>query len=172
MRLFASLPAVVRAAKQAGSHRFANIADWFRKNVKRKHWILVLAAALWLIPASTPHGAIPFLPACAADPRPAAGWGVLWFPDNSRFAVAAGRELLARPDFPAAVCYLRLAEGARGKDPQFLTELGEAYWGAGKPDPALAEWEKALAISPDWMICLPGYGRDITGSNAGTAPKR
>ena len=74
---------------------------------------------------------------------------MLWFPDDSSFAVAAGRELLARPDYPAAVCYLRLAEGARGQDPQFLTELGEAYWGAGEQDLALAEWEKALALSPD-----------------------
>ena len=149
MRPPISLPAFLHTAKQAGVHRLAAFADWFRKNVKRKHWVIGLSAALWLIPASTPHGAIPFLPACAADPRPAAGWGVLWFPDDSSFSAAAGRELLARPDFPAAVCYLRLAENTRGKDPQFLADLGEAYWGAGEQELALAEWEKALRLSPD-----------------------
>jgi Flp pilus assembly protein TadD len=149
MRLPVSFPAVLQTAKQAGSQRLAAAAGWLRKNVKRKHWVIGLAAALWLIPASTPHGAIPFLPVCAAEPRPAAGWGALWFPDDSSFTVAAGRELLARPDYPAAVCYLRLAEKARGQDPQFLTDLGEAYWGAGERDLALAEWEKALALSPE-----------------------
>jgi Flp pilus assembly protein TadD len=149
VRLPVSFPAFLHTAKQAGLHRLAAVADCLRKNVKRKHWIIGLAAALWLIPASTPNGAIPFRPACAADPRPAAGWGVLWFPEDSRFAVASGRELLARADYPAAVCYLRLAENARTQDPQFLTDLGEAYWGLDEREMALAEWEKALAQSPD-----------------------
>ncbi|MBN2084323.1 MAG: tetratricopeptide repeat protein [Anaerolineales bacterium] len=149
MRFPAGLPVFLRTVKNSGLRPFAKPAEWFRKNIKPKHWIIAFSAALWLIPASTPHGAVPFLPACAADPRPTAGWGALWFPDDSNFAVAAGRELLARPDFPAAVCYLRLAEDARDQDPQFLTDLGEAYWGAGEPDLALAEWEKALALFPD-----------------------
>jgi Flp pilus assembly protein TadD len=149
MRPFVSFPAFIRAINQTGSHLLAKTADGFRRHVRRKHWIVGLTIALWLIPASTPHGAIPFRPACAADPRPAAGWGILWFPEDPQFAVAAGRELLARPDFPAAVCYLRLAEDAHGQDPQFLTELGEAYWGAGEREQALAEWEKALALSPE-----------------------
>jgi tetratricopeptide (TPR) repeat protein len=149
MRPFALFPAFLHTVQQTGSHLLAKIKAGFRKNVRRKHWAIGLAAALWLIPASTPHGAIPFLPSCAADPRPAAGWGVLWFPEDFNFTVAAGRELLARPDFPAAVCYLRLAEDVLGRDPQFLTELGEAYWGAGQREQALTEWEKALALSPD-----------------------
>jgi tetratricopeptide (TPR) repeat protein len=149
MRPSAPISAFLRSAKQTGSHLLIKSKDWLRKNVGRKQWIIVLSAALWLIPASTPHGAIPFRPACDADPRPAAGWGVLWFPNDSRFAVAAGRELLARQDFAAAVCYLRLAQDARNRDAGYLTELGEAYWGAGKREQALAEWEKALALSPD-----------------------
>ena len=108
-----------------------------------------LCLFLGLLPASTPHGAIPYVPLCSADPPPTAGWGALWFPQDPGFPLAAGRELLARPDYPAAVCYLRLAEEANKHDPQFLTELGEAYWGAGDREQGLAEWEKALALNPD-----------------------
>jgi len=149
MRPSATSPVFLRTVKQTGSRLFANTADWIRKNIRRKHWIIGFSTILGLIPASTPHGAIPFLPSCAAEPRPAAGWGALWFPDDSTFAVAAGRELLARPDFTAAICYLRLAEGARDQDPQFLADLGEAHWGAGEHEQALAEWEKALALHPE-----------------------
>jgi Flp pilus assembly protein TadD len=111
--------------------------------------VIALGVFLWLIPASTPHGAIPFLPACQAEPPPSTGWGVLWFPQEAELALRAGRELLARPDFPAAACYLGLAEAAYADDPQFHLDLGEAYWGAGEQRRALAEWERALALSPD-----------------------
>ncbi|HEY5117825.1 MAG TPA: hypothetical protein VII90_00055, partial [Anaerolineales bacterium] len=102
--------------------------------------ILVFAAValLWLSPASTVQGAVPFRPACLADSPPAASWAVLWFPRESDFAVAAGRELLARSDFPAALCYLSLAEPYRQQDPVFQSDLGNALWETGKSDQAIA----------------------------------
>ncbi len=130
-------------------NKFAIIKEWVRKNFAKKYLLIGLSALLWLIPASSPHGAIPYLPLCIADPRPAAGWGVLWFPRDSNFALAAGRELLARPDYPAALCYLRLAEESHQQDPEFLSELGEAYWGTGNREMAFAQWEKALVLNPD-----------------------
>jgi tetratricopeptide (TPR) repeat protein len=127
---------------------FAKIKELGRRHFAKKHLAIGLGVFLWLIPASTLQGAIPYFPICAADPRPAAGWAVLWFPQDDRWALAAGRELLARPDYPAAVCYLRLAEDSHQQDPEFLTELGEAYWETGDRDRAFGEWEKALALDP------------------------
>ncbi|MBN1439825.1 MAG: tetratricopeptide repeat protein [Anaerolineales bacterium] len=109
-----------------------------------------LCVLLWLIPAATPNGAVPYRPSCPADPRPAAGWGVLWFPQDDAFALSAARELLGRRDFPAAVCFFRLAEDTHQRDPHFLYELGEAYWGSGDLESALEQWEKALALAPAW----------------------
>jgi Flp pilus assembly protein TadD len=112
--------------------------------------ILVFAAValLWLSPASTVQGAVLFRPACPADSPPATSWAVLWFPRESDFAVAAGRELLARSDFPAALCYLSLAEPYRQQDPVFQSDLGNALWETGKSDQAIARWEQALALDP------------------------
>jgi Flp pilus assembly protein TadD len=140
--------AFFRSARQTIARLSAKAGEWLRKNVTRKRRIIVLTVFLWLIPASTLMGAIPYRPQCEADPRPASGWGVVWFPNDPRFALAAGREMLARSDYPAAVCFLRLAEKSRSHDAQYLTELGEAYWGSEQKESALAEWEKALALNP------------------------
>jgi Tfp pilus assembly protein PilF len=116
------------------------------------HWILPavgLGILLWLIPASTPYGAIPFHADCLANPAPSAGRGAAWFPEEPEFALNAGRELLARPDYPAAACYLKLAAETHESDPQFHIDLGEAYWGAGEKRGALVEWELALELDPD-----------------------
>jgi tetratricopeptide (TPR) repeat protein len=131
--------------------RFGGLWSRVRSVLLKKTRTILLAALLTLIPASTLNGAVPYLPRCAADPGPAAGWGVLWFPRDTRFAVAAGRELLARPDYPAALCYLRMAEESNGRDPQYLIDLGNAYWGSGERGAALGVWEEALALgaNPD-----------------------
>jgi len=112
--------------------------------------LLVIAgvALLGLIPASSLQGAVPFRPVCAADPPPSAAWAALWFPRESDFAVSAGRELLARPDYPAAQCYLSLGEKARPQDPVFQSDLGTALWGTGQTDQAIAHWERALVLDP------------------------
>jgi Flp pilus assembly protein TadD len=112
--------------------------------------ILVVAggALLGLLPGSSAQGAAPFSPACTADPPPSAAWAVVWFPRESDFAVAAGRELLARADYPAALCYLNLAEKSRRQDPVFQSELGDALWETGATEPALARWEQALTLDP------------------------
>jgi tetratricopeptide (TPR) repeat protein len=175
-------------AKQMASRSSGQWLGWIRENFSKQRRMIVLSALLWLIPASTPHGAIPFLPSCPADPRPAAGWGVLWFPDEDGFALSAGRELLDRADYPGAVCYLLLAEGAHGQDPQYLTELGEAYWGRGERGQALREWERALALLPgsdelqirvwkgyfqieDWDGAETAIGRRLAGRPADPAAK-
>jgi tetratricopeptide (TPR) repeat protein len=149
MRPSAFPPVFFRMVNQTATRITKQFGGWIRENFPKKCRVITLSALLWLGPASTLHGAIPFLPACPADPRPAAGWGVLWFPDDADFAVAAGRELLARRDYPAAVCYLLLAEGAHGQDVQYLTELGEAYWGMGDRGLAIKEWERALTLAPE-----------------------
>jgi Flp pilus assembly protein TadD len=119
--------------------------------VRRIGKILFVVAAvvlLGLIPASSPQGAVPLRPVCAADPPPPTAWAALWFPDQSIFAVSAGRELLARKDYPAALCYLTLAEKSRQQDPAYQTDLGIALWETGKTEQALARWELALALDP------------------------
>jgi Flp pilus assembly protein TadD len=116
--------------------------------VAKKLMIVAGGVLLWLLPASSGQGAVPFSPACIADPPPSAAWAVLWFPRESDFAVAAGRELLARPDYPGALCYLSLAKKSRQQDPVFLSELGNALWETGAADQALARWEQALALDP------------------------
>ncbi len=127
---------------------FGKIKNRIRQPHSAKYLAIGLGIFLWLIPASTLQGAIPFNPSCPADPPPSTGWGVLWFPQETEFALRAGRELLARPDFPAAVCYLKLAEESGKTDPQFHIDLGEAYWGAGEKETALIEWERALELDP------------------------
>jgi len=110
--------------------------------------VFAAVALLWLSPASTVQGAVPFRPACPVDSPPAASWAVSWFPRESDFAVAAGRELLARSDFPAALCYFSMAEPYRRQDPVFQSDLGNALWETGKSDQAIARWEQALALDP------------------------
>jgi Tfp pilus assembly protein PilF len=157
----------------AGIKTITKLRDWLGKYFPKKYRVIALGAFLWLVPASTPHGAIPYLPQCTADPRPAAGWGALWFPEDSHFALAAGQELLARPDYTAALCFLKLAEKSYKQDPQFLTELGEADWGAGDRDKALADWERALVLNPDLDEVLirlwKGYFQDEQWDRAAEA---
>ena len=57
---------------------------------------------LALTAASTPYAAEPFHSPCAADPIPAVAWAVFWYPREAQFALDAGRELLARAEYPAA----------------------------------------------------------------------
>jgi Flp pilus assembly protein TadD len=118
------------------------------RSIAKKIMVVAGGALLWLLPASSPQGAVPFSPACRADPPPSAAWAALWFPGDSNFTVAAGRELLSRPDYPAAACYFRLAEKSRQLDPVFLSDLGNALWETGAKDEALARWEQALALDP------------------------
>jgi Flp pilus assembly protein TadD len=125
-----------------------NIRPPAGRRIGKIFWIATGGALLWLLPASSMQGAVPFKPACTANPPPAAAWAVLWFPRDSDFAVAAGRDLLARSDYPAALCYLNLAEKSRQQDPVFLSDLGNALWETGAVDPAITRWEQALALDP------------------------
>jgi Flp pilus assembly protein TadD len=119
-------------------------ARWIGKKIL----IVAGAVVLGLLPASSLQGAAPFFPECKASPQPSAAWAVLWFPRDSDFAVAAGREALAHSDYEAAACYLSLAEKSLPQDPVFLSELGNALWETGATEQALVRWEQALALSP------------------------
>jgi tetratricopeptide (TPR) repeat protein len=125
------------------------IRDRLRQSLRKKHLAVGLSVLLGFIPASTPYGAVRFLPVCESEPPPSAAWAVLWYPRDPGFALAAGRELLARPDYPAALCYLNAALSAADDNPQYLAALGDAYWGTGGKEQALAYWERALALDPD-----------------------
>lgn len=129
--------------------------------MRRKTFCIGIAALLWAVPASSPGGAVPFLPACPSDLRPAAGWAALYFPQDEKFPIAAGRELLEQRDYPAAACYLRLAEKSLQTDPKVLTELGDAEWGAGERLAALGRWDRALRLDPGsaevWDRLWKGY---------------
>jgi Tfp pilus assembly protein PilF len=127
---------------------FGKIKNRVRLPRRAMSLAISLGLLLLLIPASTPYGAGPFTPPCAADPPPAAVWGVVWFPQETDYALQAGRELLARPDYPAALCYLKLAADAQSADPQFQADLGEAYRGTGDEQEAFAAWERALQSDP------------------------
>jgi Flp pilus assembly protein TadD len=117
-------------------------------------FVAVVIALFYLLSASSPQGAAPFFPACAADPPPTDAWAALWFPEDSDFAVAAGRALLGRADYPAAACYLSLAEKYRQKDPQFQSDFGNALWETGMTDEAIARWEQALTLDPSLEVPL------------------
>lgn len=106
---------------------------------------------LWLIPASTPYGKAPLHLPCPSDTPPSIGWAVMWYPQETGFVLQAGRELLARAEYPAAACYLLSAGDGAKTDPRYLHDLGEAYWGAGEEDKAFDAWERALSIDPGWL---------------------
>jgi Flp pilus assembly protein TadD len=111
---------------------------------------------LLFLSASSVQGAHPFRQRCPADPPPAAAWAAVWFPRDPDAALAAGRELLARGDYPAALCYLQLAERGHEDDPGFLSDLGLAYWETGASEQAIAQWEAALRADPESDSALGG----------------
>jgi tetratricopeptide (TPR) repeat protein len=106
-----------------------------------------LIGLLW-IPAATIQGADPLRPDCPADPAPKDAAAAQWFPGDPLFAERAGRELLARPDYPAALCYLEKAAAGLSGDASFLLDLGDAHWGAGNKPAALTVWEQGRQADP------------------------
>jgi tetratricopeptide (TPR) repeat protein len=126
-----------------------------QKNEPRRFPVrLLLAAAaggilLALLPADTVEGALPLAPVCAADPQPAGAAGAQWFPRDPQFALQAARELLARPDYSAALCYLESVRPLIAGDPSGLAALGDAYWGGGRATEAVRAWEQARAAGND-----------------------
>jgi tetratricopeptide (TPR) repeat protein len=106
-----------------------------------------LIGLLW-IPASTIQGANPLRPDCPAEPPPKDAAAVQWFPRDPQFALRAGRELLSRPDYPAALCYFTKVISNFPGDVFFLLDLGDAYWGAGKKAEALQTWEQGRQSGP------------------------
>jgi Tfp pilus assembly protein PilF len=144
-----SAPSGIPNRLSAGRTAINNLSARLRRFFRKKYLFAGSAVCLCAVPASTPYGAVPYLPACVSGLRPAAGWATLIFPEDGYFALASGRELLDRGDFPAAACFFRLAENSRQGDAGFLTELGDAEWGAGERDAALGRWEQALLLRPE-----------------------
>lgn len=97
---------------------------------------------LLCIPASTIQGANPLSSDCPAAPPPEDAAAAQWFPRDPQFALRAGRELLSRPDSPAALCYFTRIISAYPQDASFLLDLGDAYWGAGQEPAAIQTWEQ------------------------------
>jgi tetratricopeptide (TPR) repeat protein len=111
---------------------------------------------LILLPADTAMGASPLAPVCPAEPAPAGAAGAQWFPREREFFLEAARELLARPDFAAALCYLQTIETQIADDPQALADLGEAFRGNGRVVEAIGAWERARAAGNDSDLVLRG----------------
>lgn len=60
--------------------------------------------------------------------------------------------------FTEAISFYRRALDVDAKNVDARTDLGTAYWYLGFPDKALAEYEKALAVQPDYPQTLMNMG--------------
>jgi tetratricopeptide (TPR) repeat protein len=126
-----------------------------------------LWAAILLLPADTPQGAISSLPACARTPISSAGWGIAFFSDEPLFALQAGQEMLARSEFTRARCYLDIARAAGLNSPEYWLAQGDALWGMGDSIGAISAWEKSGAGSSSATSrLLTGYEKTGQLENA------
>jgi Tfp pilus assembly protein PilF len=169
-------PSGIPARLSVGRTAVRNLAARLPGSAWKKCLVFGIAALLWALPASSPLGAVPYLPECASVLRPAAGWAALYFPQDENFPIAAGRELLERREYAAAACYFRLAEKLLSSDPQLLTELGDAEWGVGERIAALGRWDRALRLDPGSVEVLDrlwqGYAAEEDWDGAAAAIER
>jgi Tfp pilus assembly protein PilF len=61
-----------------------------------------------------------------------------------------GENYLAAGDTGLALQHLTMAEQKKPGDPVIQYDLGMAYWARGMPGEAIAKFEKALALKPDY----------------------
>jgi tetratricopeptide (TPR) repeat protein len=117
----------------------------------------LLIVCLWL-PADSPQGAFSSRPNCADPPIPTVAWGALFFPDEPRFALEAGQEMIARSEFASALCFLNLAASAHMNSPLYWQKRGDALWGLGDSLGAVAAWERSNFETPQTLNHLrAGY---------------
>src|SRR5580700_10766016 len=70
-------------------------------------------------------------------------------PDNPVILMNVAYLHLKRSEYKASLEYLERAHRVAPDDPEVAKLAGWAYYGANKPDRAVIEWKRALAIAPD-----------------------
>jgi tetratricopeptide (TPR) repeat protein len=70
-------------------------------------------------------------------------------PDNPVILMNVAYLHLKRNEYKASVEYLERARRVAPDDPEVAKLAGWAYYGMNKPDRAVAEWKRALALRPD-----------------------
>jgi len=70
-------------------------------------------------------------------------------PDNPVILMNVAYLHLKRSEYKASIEYLERAHRAAPDDPEVAKLAGWAYYGMNKPDRAVAEWKRALALRPD-----------------------
>lgn len=114
----------------------------------------LFAAFLLLLTADSLQGANPLSSTCVVDPPPLSAGGAVWFPQDPQFALRAGRELIARKDSRAALCYFQLIDPSQEMDADFWIDFGDAYWDSEQPERALGAWERAqqMGLASDELL--------------------
>jgi tetratricopeptide (TPR) repeat protein len=70
-------------------------------------------------------------------------------PDNPVILMNVAYLHLKRSEYKASIEYLERANRVAPDDPEVAKLAGWAYYGMSKPDRAVAEWKRALALRPD-----------------------
>jgi tetratricopeptide (TPR) repeat protein len=70
-------------------------------------------------------------------------------PDDSTILMNVAYLHLRRSEYKASLEYLERAHRVAPDDPEVAKLAGWAYYGMNKPDRAVAEWKRALALGPD-----------------------
>ena len=79
-------------------------------------------------------------------------------PKNLQAAVNAGNLLYDAHRYVEAIPFYQQAFALNGSDINVSTDLGTALWYAGRPDDALGQYERSLAISPTHAQTLFNVG--------------
>ena len=79
-------------------------------------------------------------------------------PKNLQAAVSAGNLLYDAHRYVEAIPFYQQAFALNGSDVNVSTDLGTALWYAGRPEDALAQYERSLRISPTHAQTLYNVG--------------
>jgi tetratricopeptide (TPR) repeat protein len=127
----------------------------------------VLAGYILAISGSRPGVGVPMQTAAAApSPAPLADEGALQAyrdiltrdPKNLQAAVNAGNLLYDAHRYVEAIPFYQQAFALNEADINVSTDLGTALWYAGRPDEALAQYERSLKVSPSHAQTLYNVG--------------
>jgi tetratricopeptide (TPR) repeat protein len=79
-------------------------------------------------------------------------------PKNLQAAVSAGNLLYDAHRYVEAIPFYQQAFALNGTDVNVSTDLGTALWYAGRPEDALAQYDRSLSISPTHAQTLYNVG--------------
>lgn len=82
-------------------------------------------------------------------------------PKNPNGYVAIGKIYLVQREWPKATDYFRKAINANPSWGRFHYYLACALAGAGKPEPAVAAFERAAALDPSYPLSFAGWGHAL-----------